>query len=144
MNKENIRSHRVCTEFIIKYFKSKNVNVIQSQNPNYDFIIEGKRCKVLAHQKTAGLYVIEYICGDRSIDRVGYDDILYMDPTDKKSFYRVSVDEVFKAIQEGMKNIKNKDFKSVTNNNVLENGGVCIGISERAFYNINGFVKYIF
>lgn len=140
------RTHRVCVQFTKDYFESNNTKTIISQNPNYDLIVDGRKCKVLAHKKESGKFVVEYVCGDRSMDSVEYDDIIYMDPTYKREFYRVPIKEVFNTIQEGMRDMRrfNKKFTSVTNNNVLKNGGICIGIDESVFRNINGFVKYIF
>lgn len=140
------RSHKVCVQFIKDYFESNNVKTAISQNPNYDLIVDGRKCKVLAHEKKSGKFVVEYVCGDRGMDSVKYDDIIYMDPTYKREFYRVPIKEVFNTIQEGMRDMRrfNKKFTSITNNNVVENGGICIGIDESVFCNINGFVKYVF
>lgn len=143
---ENNRNHRVCVTFVKDYFESNNAKITISQTPNYDLIVDGRKCKILAHKKESGMFVVEYVCDNRSMNSVEYDDIIYMDPTYKREFYRVPIKEVFNTIQEGMRDMRrfNKKFASVTNNNVVENGGVCIGIDESIFCNINGFVKYIF
>ena len=101
---------------------------------------------MLAHEKKSGKFVVKYICGDRSMDSVEYDDIIYMDPTYKREFYRVPIKEAFNTIQDRMRDMRrfNKKFISITNNNVLKNGGICIGIDKSVFYNIDGFAKYIF
>ena len=78
---ENNRSHKVCVQFTKDYFESNNVKTTISQNPNYDLIVDGRKCKVLAHEKKSGKFVVEYVCGDRSMNSVEYDDIIYMEKT---------------------------------------------------------------
>lgn len=151
--KQNQSIHSLCSEIMREYFKnSPDHEVTSSTDPSHNFIVDGQKCKVNAHNiipkdktkfKAGDAVVIELATDQHTMVDAGYDCILYMDPVDRTKFYKADAKAVYQAIQTKMGQKRadgkiNPHYFSVTRNDVLENTGVCVGITATAFANIPG------
>lgn len=149
--KQNQSIHSLCSEIMREYFKnSPDHEVTSSTDPSHNFIVDGEKCRVNAHRiipkdkttyKAGDAVVIELATDTHTMIDAGYDCILLMDPDDKSKFYKADVKSVYNAIQTKMGKKRadgsiNPHYFSVTRNDVLENTGVCVGITLAAFLNI--------
>ena len=154
--KQNQSLHSECSKIIEDYLKEHGFDVKSSEDPSHNYIVNGKKCRVNAHKiiptegtryKAGPAVVIELATDQHTMIDVGYDCILYMDPSDKSKFYMADVKSVYNAIQtkmgkkDSMGNI-NRHYFPYTRKDVLENTGYCVGITEKAFANINGVTMF--
>lgn len=155
--KQNQSIHSLCSEIIRDYFKNSSEHEVTSSiDPSYNFIVDGRKCKVNAHHnipkeqtrfKAGDAVVIEVATDQHTMIDAGYDCILYMDPSDRTKFYMADVKSVYEAIQTKMGKKRadgkiNPHYFSVTRNDVLENTGVCVGITLAAFLNIPNVIPF--
>ena len=155
--KQNQSIHSLCSKIMRDYFKnSPEHEVTSSIDPSHNFIVDGLKCKVNAHHnipkeqtrfKAGDAVVIEVATDQHTMIDAGYDCILYMDPSDRTKFYMADVKAVYEAIQSKMGKKRadgkiNPHYFSVTRNDVLENTGVCVGITLAAFLNIPNVIPF--
>ena len=155
--KQNQSIHSLCSEIMREYFKnSPDHEVTSSTDPSHNFIVDGQKCRVNAHNiipkdktkfKAGDAVVIEVATDQHTMIDAGYDCILYMDPSDKTKFYMADVKSVYEAIQTKMGKKRadgkiNPHFFEYTRKDVLENTGFCVGITVAAFLNIEGVTLF--
>ena len=141
---ENKDLHVAASEIIKNHLIECGYAVELSDNKAYNYIVNGKKCKVSAHQNRNGAVVVEYATDKTNMLTSGYDAILYMDITNRNrnKFYMAPVEAVADAINKGFG--RSKQYFQITRKDIIGNSGLCIGINEQTFEKIEGVVTFKF
>lgn len=139
--------HAQSVEIIFKKLVEEGKRVRKSPTPSYDLIVDGHKCKVMAHKNvidwTSKRYSVVIPIATDSIDIVNaeWDVILYRNidnNDDPDRFYWAPKMNVWEQIVTKMDDPKNIHYNKMRKQKELTNSGCIVNITELAFARING------
>lgn len=130
--------HTQFSGIVKEQLKKAGYDVKTSDDRSFDIYVGDAKCKINTHKNINGSVVIEYATDKHNMLDAGYDKIVYMDVADgaKNEIYIAPVQTVAKAIQNRLG--RSQHYFQCSRKDVLENTGLCVGISVAAFKNIEG------